>query len=340
MSLPVEKSVLMPKASSIENMPFGIDSCGLDRRICEAKPSYSSMAVGQQTTGLLFLYLVTVLASASAQTESTAPNVTTVVARMAQARFENRSRLRPYIVTRDYKLFGKERAKTKAQVIADVSFVPPNSKQYAIEQANGTGLGERIVRRMLESETEVAKDYRSTDFSPVNYDFRFIREEEVSGHNCYVLELLPKRKEKNLLRGHMWVDATSYLLHRVDGSPAKGPSWWLRDVRIVFVYSDVKGMWLQTASESTAVVRILGQHTMESRDVNYEISELVATDSSPLASLLKHASDDFVRNRVIQIHRGNLLAVNKKWIWNIDEEPFTLQQLNPDTQIEGKRRMF
>jgi len=270
---------------------------GLDQIMCEARRCFSRMAVGQQTACLLFLSLVTVVACASAQTESTAPNVTTIVARMGQARTENRARFRPHIVTRDYKLFGKERAKTKAQVIADVSFVPPDSKQYTIEQASGTGLGERIVRRMLESETEVAKDYRLTDFSPDNYDFRFIREEEVSGHSCYVLELLPKRKEKNLLRGHIWVDATSYLLHRVEGSPAKGPSWWLRDVRIVLVYSNVEGMWLQTALESTAKVRILGQHTMESRDVNYEISEFVAAGTPPLAISLKHTPNESARER-------------------------------------------
>jgi hypothetical protein len=339
MLLMLGKGVLMSQATSLDSMPFGIDTCGLDRRICEAKPSYSSMAVGQQTTGLLFLYLVTVVACASAQTESTAPNATTIVARMSQARAENRSRLRPYIVTRDYKLFGKERAKTKAQVIADVSFVPPNSKQYAIEQANGTGLGERIVRRMLESEAEVAKDYRSTDFSPDNYDFRFIREEEVSGHHCYVLELLPRRKDKNLLHGNIWVDATTYLLHRVDGRPAKGPSWWLREVRIVFLYSNVEGMWLQTASESTAKVRILGQHTMESRDVNYEVSELVTAGSSPLASLLTHTPDESIQHSVIQVHQSNLFVSNKDWIWNW-VRPFALQQFNPDKQIEGKRRMF
>ena len=272
----VEKGVLMSQASSLDSMSFGIDSCRLNRGRSETGRSSFITAVGQQTTGLLFLYLATVVAGVSAPNESTAPNVTTIVARMAQARTENRSRLRPYIVTRDYKLFGKERAKIKAQVVADVSFVPPNSKQYAIEQAKGTGLGEKIVRRMLESEAAAAKDYRSTDFSPDNYDFRFIRKEIVSGQPCYVLEMIPRRIEENLLRGNIWVDANTYRIHRVDGGPAKNPSWWLREVRIVLLYSDVEGMWLQTALESTAKVRFLGQHTMESRDVNYEINELVA----------------------------------------------------------------
>jgi len=73
--------------------------------------------------------------------------------------------------------------------------------------------------------------------------------------------------------------------------------------------------------------------------VNYEISELVAAGLSPLTSLLKHTTDESFRNYVIQVHQSNLLVRNKEWIWNF-ERPFTLQQFNPDTPIEGKRRMF
>jgi hypothetical protein len=226
---------------------------------------------------MLFLYLVMVVTWASAQTESKIPPIETIVARMAQARAENQTRFRSYIVTRDYKLFGKERAKTECQVIADITFVPPDIKKYAIQRSNGTGFGETIVRRMLTSEVEIAKDYASTDFSPDNYDFRFIHEENViSGQRCYVLELLPKRKDRNLLRGNIWVDADTYLPHRIEGEPEKTPSWWLRSLRIELIYGDVGGMWLQTALEATATVRILGPHTMVSHDVKYQLSELVA----------------------------------------------------------------
>ena len=66
------------------------------------------MSLRQPTPRVLFLYLVTVVACASAQTETTDPNVTTIIARMAQARTDNQSRFRPYIVTRGYTLFGQE----------------------------------------------------------------------------------------------------------------------------------------------------------------------------------------------------------------------------------------
>jgi hypothetical protein len=231
----------------------------------------------QRISCSLFLYLAGV-ACAQAQSGSTVPTVETILTRMAQARAENRARLRPYRVTRDYRLFGKEKHTTKSEVIADVTFVPPDVKQYAIQQANGTGPGEKIVRQMLEHEAAAVKNYSSTDISPANYDFRFIREEAVSGRQCYVLELLPRRKDKNLVRGKIWVDAITYLLHRTEGEPATALSWWLRDVRIALVYGEVGDMWLQTASESTANVRLLGQYTMLSRDLEYKISEL-ATDA-------------------------------------------------------------
>jgi hypothetical protein len=329
----------MSQAYALHSRRFGFERRGLVRIMYAARRCFFRMAGWRQTACFLFLCLATVVTYASAQTERTPPNLKMILFRMAQARAENRARLRPYTVTRDYKLFGKEKDRTKAQVVADVAFVPPNSKQYAIEQADGTGLGERIVRRMLESEAAAAKDYRATDYSTDNYDFRFLREEILSGQHCYVLEMVAKRKEEILLRGTIWVDATTYLIHLVDAGPAKNPSWWLRDVRIVLSYSDVQGMWLQTASESTAKVRILGQHTMESRDVNYEIGHLVASESSPINSLSKHTPDESLRDLVIQVHQSNLLVGNKEWPWNL-ERPFALQQINPGKPVEGKRRMF
>jgi hypothetical protein len=203
--------------------------------------------------------------------------VETILARMEQARSENRARLRPYSVMRDYQLFGAEKQTSKAEIIADVTFVPPDVKHYAIRQANGMGLGEKIVRQMLDHETDIVKDYGTTDLTPANYDFQFVRVEPLDGQRCYVLEMTPRRKGKTLLRGHIWVDATTYQLRRTEGEPGKAPSWWLRDARIVLTYGNVGGMWLQTASESTANVRFVGPHTMVARDVEYKFSELTAS---------------------------------------------------------------
>jgi len=208
--------------------------------------------------------------------------VDAIIARMAQARAENRTRFCPYIVTREYKLFGKRRDQTRSEVIADVAFVPPDSKRYTIQETNGSGLGGMIVRRMLASEAKVTKDYAATDYSPDNYGFHLVGEEEMAGQRCYVLELFPKRKDSHLLRGNLWVDANTYRPRRFEGALAKNPSWWVRDVRVAFDYGRVGDMWLQTGSEASANVRILGPSTVVSQDMRYKLNEVLVAASASI----------------------------------------------------------
>jgi hypothetical protein len=246
------------------------------------------------------------VALAPAQSPNATPTMEVIVERMARARAENRARLRPYVVTRDYALFGKEKRTTTSEVTAQLTFVPPDSKKYNILQRSGSGLGERLVRRMLDGETTIVKEYSTTDISPENYDFRFSGEEKVSDRRCYVIEIFPKRESKTLIRGTIWVDATTFLLHRMEGAPAQSPSWWLTDARITFFYSDVEGMWLQTASEFTTHVRIFGRHTMISRDVKYETAAVPDAAAALAAEARSRAaSDEDGRSRrgVPQLHQ-------------------------------------
>ena len=74
----------------------------------------------QRIIGVLFLYLG-VAACASAQTANITPTIEAIIADMAQARAENQARFRSYVVTRDYKLFGKEKAKTYLKTKAKFS---------------------------------------------------------------------------------------------------------------------------------------------------------------------------------------------------------------------------
>ncbi len=222
----------------------------------------------------MLAYFITVTC-VSAQTQSRIPTNEEIVAQMAQARDQNRARFRPFKVTRDYKVYGgDDHNEARSRLIAEISVVPPDSKKYTIENASGSLLEERVVRKMLDGEVAFAKDSGSSDITRENYDFRLVREDEISGQRCYVLDLIPKRKSKDLLRGSIWVDAHSYLPLRVEGEPAKNPSWWVKDARIVLLYGYVGPMWLQTFSEATANVRIIGRSTMIWQDVRYQMGEL------------------------------------------------------------------
>jgi hypothetical protein len=209
------------------------------------------------------------------------PATETTVACMSQAAAQNQTHYRPYAVTREYELFDQTGHKTRSRVIATINFHPPDSKTYSIQETDGSGIGETIVRRVLEREASLAKDGGASSISQDNYDFKFLRDVVSNGRRCFVLRLFPKRPDNNLLRGSIWVDGDTYLILRTEGEPQKSPSWWLRDVHIVFLYADRGGMWLPTSSEFTAKVRLFGLSTMLAHDLGYSYSQPVGGPGDP-----------------------------------------------------------
>ncbi|PYX50243.1 MAG: hypothetical protein DMG79_06335, partial [Acidobacteria bacterium] len=93
-----------------------------------------------------------------------------------------------------------------------------------------------MVRELLDRETESAKKGRSSQISRTNYDFVFLRRENFGNVPEYVLGTLPKRKDKNLLRGQIWVDASTFRVRRIEGVPVKSPSFWLKNIHITLQF--------------------------------------------------------------------------------------------------------
>jgi hypothetical protein len=235
----------------------------------EAGPDVKYRA--QLACSVLSYFLAATFVSAQPQNEP--PTTDEIIARMAQARADNRTHFLPYVVTRDYKLFeGGNRDQARSHVIANITVILAESKKYTIEESDGSMLGEKIVRKMLDDEVALAKDSESTDITSGNYDFRLVGEDESNSQQCYELEMVPKRKSKGLIHGTIWVDARSYLPQRVEGEPGTSPSFWARDLHIALRYGYVASLWTQTSSEATASVRILGRYTIISQDVKYQTS--------------------------------------------------------------------
>jgi hypothetical protein len=212
-------------------------------------------------------FALLLIAGAAAQERRPSPDVSTVVARMLVVRDGNRARVHAYTVKRDYQLLDKQQ-QPKAQVIANITYVPPDQKQYNIESSSG-GMGGKVLRDIVQKEAESPKEARRKDLSPENYDFQLLGQEPIDGRQCYVLALNPRREEKNLIRGKMWVDAADYRIHRIEGSPVKSPSWWIRDLHILMSFTSVDGMWLHTATQAVADVRFKGKYVVETRDLEY-----------------------------------------------------------------------
>jgi hypothetical protein len=212
------------------------------------------------------LVLLATLPSSSQVPSSTAeiksPDLNLIVQRLEDAQHQDPAQSRPYEVTREYKVFRGNDKQPTSEVMAQINFVPPDMKTYKITQARGNSRGEKMVRELLDRETESAKKGHGSEISRTNYDFVFLRQENFGIVPEYVLRIVPKRKDKYLLRGQIWVDASTFRVRRVEGVPAKSPSFWIKNIHITLQFAELGGMWVPVSFDAIATVRLLGQYTL------------------------------------------------------------------------------
>lgn len=224
-----------------------------------------------------FLCLITAVAAGAQSAD-----LTSIVERMEQAAQSNRTHYRPYMITREYRMYGSDEQTPKSEVTAEITFVPPTRKDFRITETNGSSRGEGIVRHILETESKAA----ATGTAPgaitrANYDFQLLGEEQVDGSDCYVLKLQPKHEDKSLIAGKAWVDKATFLIHRVEGEMAKMPSWWLKSVHVTLDFAERDGMWLQERTKAVADVRMFGKHTLTSEQVRFQAGTAEARNMGP-----------------------------------------------------------
>ena len=74
-----------------------------------------------------------------------------------------------------------------------------------------------------------------------------------------MLEVSPKTKNKFLILGRIWVDAEDFAVTRVEGQPAKNPSFWIHNVHVVQKYGRTGQVLVARAETSrSADARIFG----------------------------------------------------------------------------------
>jgi len=189
----------------------------------------------------------------------------------------------PYQIIREYRLSGAKDSKADSEVVAEVNFKPPDSEAYKIDRYSGSGRGQQLVRSVLDHEIEVSSK-NNKDRSAIsrdNYTFSYVGEATLDGQPCYVLGLKPKRPDKDLIAGQVWVDKGSFLIRQIQGDVEKTPSWWLKKVHITLVFADLEGTWVQKSMEAVADVRLVGTHTLTSRLVDYRKASEVAGTPFP-----------------------------------------------------------
>ena len=195
------------------------------------------------------------------------PTAEEIVSRMAALDLQRQVSMEGYAGMRRYVLDNQNLHK-RAEMLVQVQGYPDGTKHFEVVSEEGWKAAHKhVLRKMLESESETSRPEMraSTRLNLENYDFELIGTEMVADRPAYVLETHPKRKEKYLFQGRIWVDAEDYALVRAEGSPAKNPSFWTKSTHFVQIYQKNGSLWFPRSTQSVTEARIFG-----TTDVNIE----------------------------------------------------------------------
>ena len=226
---------------------------------------------------LIRFILLSMLLTGIGFAQTSAPDANTIVSRM-QAAMAGRNHDRAYSVTREYTLAPEDPSKT-SKVVAEINTVPSGKKDYTITA--GGGQAANVVRKVLDHEVEPAEKHADAELTPDNYKFAYVGTEPIDGHTCYVLQISPRHEGKEVVNGKIWIDANTYLVRQLAGTPTKTPSWWIKDLQVTLHYRDMEGVWLQDRTEAVAQVRIVGRHVLTGRALDVRTDSEMASKFAP-----------------------------------------------------------
>ena len=156
------------------------------------------------------------------------------------------AKLRDYSAVRTYALTDKQ-GKVQAKKIVRMDYVAPDQKAFVTIEEEGSSIVRRLVLdRLMESEvsTAIGQEHRDSSITPANYRFRVLGQEDLGVHRCFVIEALPKRQDKYLFEGRIWIYSIAFAIVKIAGHPAKNPSLWITRADFVREYtSTTRRLW-------------------------------------------------------------------------------------------------
>jgi len=222
-----------------------------------------------------FPTLVIVLSAvmvASAQTSVPLPSARDVVARMLQFDSQRQSELTGYTATRHYVAVNKKR---RAEMVVRVTCASDGAKQFSIVSEEGSGaIRKHVLYKLLSEETEASRrgTRNATRLTPENYDFQLVGQETLETGPTYVLAVKPKTANKYLIDGKIWVNANDYAIVRIEGQPAKNPSFWVRSVHFVHTYQKIHQFWFASSTRTTSHILIFGDSELTIENSDYAVN--------------------------------------------------------------------
>lgn len=179
-------------------------------------------------------------------------------------------RLHQYTAVRKYDV-ASDTGKVYAEEVVRVEFQAPDHKTFVTQAEKGSLLVRELVLNRLiasESETSSGAAHRDSSIKPANYELALLGEQDVGPYHCLVAAAVPKRRDKYLFEGKVWIDTQDYAIVKIAGHPAKSLSFWINRADFVRQYQKIGDFWLSARDETIVHVRLYGKKvlTIDHRD--------------------------------------------------------------------------
>jgi hypothetical protein len=187
-----------------------------------------------------------------------------------------------YTALRTYRVIDLK-GKVHAEEAGRMEYRAPDQKKFVVMSETGSALVRRLALNALissEIETAAGKQHHDSAFSPANYSLDLLGEQQVGPYRCFTVQAIPKRKDKYLFEGKVWIDVEDYAVVRIEGHPAKKLSFWIQRADFVRQYQKIEGFWLPQRDMTFVDVRLYGKKVLTIDHHDYSVNSSVANNGS------------------------------------------------------------
>jgi hypothetical protein len=143
--------------------------------------------------------------------------------------------------------------------------------EYQVTAEGGSDyIRNNVLRPVLEGERSafLRGEAARSALAQANYTFEA---SGVDADGLVNIRLSPRRKERMLVAGTMFLSPDDGALVRLQGRLAKNPSFWVKSVHIVKSYKRINNVVLPVRLDTSARLKLLGQATLR---MTYAYSEI------------------------------------------------------------------
>jgi len=204
-----------------------------------------------------------------------------IVARMIEHNRVRNEHLQSYSAVREYEIRNPD-GRVSAKAVVRVDYRAPGKKTFQKVSEEGSWVVRRLVfDRLLQSEEEASsgQERRDSAISDDNYTFTTIGQENLATRRCFIVEVKPKRTDKYLFEGKLWIDAQDFAIAKISGHPAAKLSFWITRADFVREFQSVEGFWLPQLDETIVELKTHSTRVFRIEHQQYVINAVNALEA-------------------------------------------------------------